>query len=224
MVEPNRAARLTEYLAYLALTEDTVTARSIDDAIWPNRKKENNATTRDPATSRLRKWLGTDEDGQLRLDVNTFELTGIDCDWYQFEAATRGPLTGVSTEQLAAAVRLVRGTPFKSAAVRNRYYSWAEPIQQAMISRIVDVCYELALRQLVDEEWLACEATLATGIDIEPGDEQLWRMRILLPTLATTGRQWRKPPVGCSRSSKASTARPNPKPLTSFAIWTKVQP
>ena len=179
VVEPNRAARLTEYLAYLALTEDTVTARSIDDAIWPNRKKENNATTRDPATSRLRKWLGTDEDGQLRLDVNTFELTGIDCDWYQFEAATRGPLTGVSTEQLAAAVRLVRGTPFKSAAVRNRYYSWAEPIQQAMISRIVDVCYELALRQLVDEEWLACEATLATGIDIEPGDEQLWRMRIL---------------------------------------------
>lgn len=179
VVEPNRAARLTEYLAYLALTEDTITARSIDDAIWPNRKKENNSTTRDPATSRLRKWLGTMEDGQLRLDVNTFQLTGVDCDWHQFEAATRAPLTKISTEQLAAAISLVRGTPFKSAAVRNLYYAWAEPIQQKMISRIVDVCYELALRQLVDEEWLACEHTLATGIDIEPGDEQLWRMRIL---------------------------------------------
>ena len=179
VVEPNRAARLTEYLAYLALTEDTITARSIDDAIWPNRKKENNSTTRDPATSRLRKWLGTMPDGQLRLDVNTFQLTGVDCDWHQFEAATRAPLTKISTEQLAAAITLVRGTPFKSAAVRNLYYAWAEPIQQKMISRIVDVCYELALRQLVDEEWLACEHTLATGIDIEPGDEQLWRMRIL---------------------------------------------
>ena len=179
VVEPNRAARLTEYLAYLALTEDSITARSIDDAIWPNRKKENNSTTRDPATSRLRKWLGSTDDGQLRLDVNTFELSGVDCDWYQFEGATRGPLDQVPTEQLAGAVQLVRGTPFKSAAVRNRYYTWAEPIQQKMISRIVDVCYELALRQMVAEEWLACEATLATGIDIEPGDEQLWRMRIL---------------------------------------------
>ena len=178
-VESNRAARLTEYLAYLALTDDTVTARSIDDAIWPNRKKENNSTTRDPATSRLRKWLGAMDDGQLRLDVNTFQLAGVDCDWHQFEAATRGSLKEIPTEQLVDAVGLVRGTPFKSAAVRGHYYSWAEPIQQKMISRIVDACYELALRQLVDEEWLACEKTLATGIDIEPGDEQLWRMRIL---------------------------------------------
>ncbi|NHB86164.1 hypothetical protein G7085_21015 [Tessaracoccus sp. HDW20] len=115
VVEANRTARLTEYLAYLVLTDDAITASSIDEAIWPNRKKENNATTRDPATSRLRKWLGTKDDGQLRLDLNTFELSGVDCDWHQFEAATRGTLSTIASEQLAGAISLVRGTPLKVA-------------------------------------------------------------------------------------------------------------
>ncbi len=178
-VEPNRAARLTEFLAFLMLTDNPITGRQCDDAIWPNRKKEDNSSTRAPATSRLRKWLGATPDGQLRLDVNNFQVSEVGCDWHEFAKTTDGPLDKIPTEQLAAALTLVRGTPFKSAAVKNLYYSWAEPIQQTMVSRIVDVVYELATRQLVDEDWLECETTLSIGIDIEPGDEELWRMRIL---------------------------------------------
>lgn len=178
-VEPNRAARLTEFLAFLMLTDNPITGRQCDDAIWPNRKKEDNSSTRAPATSRLRKWLGATLDGQLRLDVNNFQVSEVGCDWHEFAKTTDGPLDKIPTEQLAAALTLVRGTPFKSAAVKNLYYSWAEPIQQTMVSRIVDVVYELATRQLVDEDWLECETTLSIGIDIEPGDEELWRMRIL---------------------------------------------
>ena len=178
-VEPQRKNRLTEYLAYLVLSEGEATAESIDDAIWPNRKKQNNSTTRDPATSRLRKWLGTmPQSDEPRLSANTYELEddAIGCDWFQFRSATDGNLADIPTEHLSAALQLVRGLPFKGVSVR--YYGWAEPLQQEMITRIVDVCYELATRQLVDEQWLACEHTLTIGLDVEPGDEQLWRMRI----------------------------------------------
>ena len=48
-----------------------------------------------------------------------------------------------------------------------------------MITRITDVCYELATRQLVADNYTACETTLARALAVEPGDEQLWRMRIL---------------------------------------------
>lgn len=178
-VEPNRAARLTEYLAYLLLTEGPITGRGIDDAVWPNRKNEDNSATRNPVTARLRKWLGTTSEGELRLNLNTFEVVDVDTDWHQFSTATQGDLTQLPDEQLSQALSLVRGAPFRNVAVRNLYYAWAEPIQQKMISRILDVCYEQASRQLKAEEWQAAEVTLATGIDIEPGDEQLWRMRIL---------------------------------------------
>ena len=175
-VVPNRKTRLTEYLAYLVLNQPA-TSGAIDDAIWPNRSNQNNATTRDPATSRLRKWLGTTEDGDPRLNMNTFSIEDVGSDWADFQTLTTGSIDDIPRKQLQAAVNLVRGIPFKGVSVRS--YGWAEPAQQEMISRVVDACYDLATRQLVDGDYLACEATLAKGIDIEPGDEQLWRMRIL---------------------------------------------
>ncbi|WP_296139637.1 hypothetical protein [uncultured Tessaracoccus sp.] len=44
------------------------------------------------------------------------------------------------------------------------------------------------MRQLVGEEWLACERTLSVGLDVEPGDEQLWRMRIVAAFARRNGR------------------------------------
>lgn len=178
-VEEKRQKRLVEYLAYLMLTEDASNITAIDDAIWPNRKTQDNTSTRNSVTSRLRKWLGLQEGTDIpRLEMNTYVVTDVGCDWFDFQALTQGAsLEEVPTQNLQAAVELLQGPVLKGAGVR--YWAWAEPIQQEMISRIVDACYELAARQLVDEEYLACEATLAKGLDIEPGDEQLWRMRIL---------------------------------------------
>lgn len=177
-IEQQRKGRLLEYLAYLVLSEGEATSESIDDAIWPNRKKQNNSTTRDPATSRLRKWLGTMPDGEPRLTMNTYELEegAVGCDWFELREMTAGRMQDIPTSQLEAALGLVRGLPFKGVSVR--YYGWAEPLQQEMITRIVETAYELATRQLVSEEWQACERTCAVALDVEPGDEQLWRMRI----------------------------------------------
>lgn len=176
-VEPNRAKRLLEYLAYLMFTPN-VTGDSIDDAIWPNRKTQKN-NQRDPSTSKLRHWLGTTaDDGQPRLAPRTYQVSDVGSDWHDFQRLIGdGPLDQVPTTNLKHAVSLIGGVPFKATGAR--YYAWAEELRQTMITRVVDVCCELATRQLVDENWADGEHTLAKAIDIEPGDEELWRMRIL---------------------------------------------
>lgn len=176
-VEQKRRRRLIEYLAYLMLT-DQPTIAGIDEAIWPGRRTQDNTATRNSATSRLRKWLGNQQNSdEPRLVPGTYHVLDVGCDWLDFNHLTNGKLAELPTSQLQAAVELIQGPILEGSGIR--YWGWAEPCRQAMITRAVDVCYELALRELLDEDYLGCEATLAKVLGIEPGDEQLWRMRIL---------------------------------------------
>jgi peptidoglycan-binding lysM len=174
--ETKRQKRMIEYLAYLMLTP-TVSIDSIDEAIWPNRRTQDNTATRNSVTSRLRKWIGTTTSQTPRLEMNTYKVNDVGCDWTDFQNLTNQPLARIPTPNLTAAVDLVHGPVLKGAGIR--YWAWAEPLRQEMITRITDVCYELATRQLVADNYTACETTLARALAVEPGDEQLWRMRIL---------------------------------------------
>lgn len=180
-VEPSKRARLLEYAAYLALhAESSHTA--IDDAIWPNRSTEDNLNTRNPATSKLRRWVGTDPDGREYLPRHqaghgyAFDptvRTDLD-DWNDLLPA--GPLHA-PTENLEAALRLVRGRPFEGH--HRRYYGWAEPLTQRLTGDIVDAASELANRRLAEGQWRAVEEACVIGLRIEPAYERLWRLRIL---------------------------------------------
>lgn len=180
-VEPSKRARLLEYAAYLAL-HPGASHTAIDDAIWPNRKTEDNLNTRNPATSKLRRWVGTNPEGaeylprhqagagyaflpEVRTDVDLWD-----------ELLTDGPLHAPS-ESLEEALRLVRGRPFEGH--HRRYYAWSEHIAQRLISEIVDASYELARRRLMEGRWRAAEEAVVIGLRIEPAQERLWRMRIL---------------------------------------------
>lgn len=174
--ETKRQKRMIEYLAYLMLTP-AVSIDSIDEAIWPNRRAQDNTATRNSVTSRLRKWIGTTSNNTPRLEMNTYKVNDVGCDWTDFQNLTNQPLARIPTPNLNAAVGLVQGPVLKGAGIR--YWAWAEPLRQEMITRITDVCYELATRQLVADDYTACETTLACALAVEPGDEQLWRMRIL---------------------------------------------
>lgn len=179
-VEPNKKARLTEYAAYLAL-HPGASHTSIDEAIWPNRKTESNLNTRNTATAKLRKWVGKGPAGQdylprhpaagyaftpqVRTDVDTWD-----------ELLVAGPLNAPS-ENLEAALKLVRGRPF--AGRPTRYYAWTETIAHRLISEIVDASYELGRRRLMEGRYRAAEAAVVIGLSIEPAQERLWRIRIL---------------------------------------------
>lgn len=180
-VEPSKRARLLEYAAYLVL-HPGATHTAIDDAIWPDRKTEDNLNTRNPATSKLRRWVGTDPDGREYLPRHQAgagyaflpSVTSDVDDWDLL--LQRSPLTA-PTENLEAALRLVRGIPFEGT--HRRRYAWAEPLKQRLISEIVDASFELTRRRLMEGRWLAAEQSVVVGLRVEPAQENLWRLRIL---------------------------------------------
>lgn len=178
-VEPTKRGRLVELVAYLALNPGA-THHQIDDAIWPDRRNQDNLNTRNTATSKLRRWLGTDPQGAdylPRFDGDGYRLSGVGSDLSQWrQLLGPRPLTS-TTEHLEEALRLVRGVPFEG--VHPSRYAWAEPLRQQLISEIVDVSYELGRRRLMEGRWLAAEQAVVVGLRLDPVNETLWRLRIL---------------------------------------------
>ncbi|GAB2471191.1 bacterial transcriptional activator domain-containing protein [Xylanimonas ulmi] len=81
------------------------------------------------------------------------------------------------TENLEAALTLVRGTPFEGT--HRRRYAWAEPIRQRLTSEIVDASHALAKRRLMEGRWRTAEGAVVVGLRVDPAQEALWRLRIL---------------------------------------------
>lgn len=180
-VEPSRRERLVEFAAYLAL-HPGATHRAIDDAIWPDRKTEDNLTTRNPATTKLRRWLGANADGQDYLPRHQagegYALQpSVTVDAVDWDGLLEHDPINCTTERLEQALALVRGIPFEGAHPKR--YAWAEPIKQRLIGEIVDASYELARRRLMEGRWRAAEQAVVVGLRIEPAQESLWRLRIL---------------------------------------------
>jgi DNA-binding SARP family transcriptional activator len=179
-VEQSRRSRLTEYAAYLALHPGT-TAAAIDEAIWPDRRREDNQTTRHTATSRLRAWLDDDPEGNPYLPVHQGThyafLQDVRTDWDDWRALLpNGPLRAPA-DDLEGALSLVRGRPFDGAHPRR--YAWAEPIRRTMIDQIVDAAHELARHHAREGNWRGAEDAVVIGLALDPALERLWRVRIL---------------------------------------------
>lgn len=182
-VEDTKRNRLLELAAYLALNPGAAHT-AIDDAIWPNRKSNDNLNTRNTATSKLRSWLGKTSDGEDYLPRHQSGggagyrfLPAVRCDWGLWTELLPGGPMRAATEHLEQALQLVHGRPFDGAHPRR--YAWAEPIRQRMISEIVDASYELARRRLMQGRWRAVEQAVVIGLALEPALERLWRLRIL---------------------------------------------
>lgn len=180
-VEPKKRGRLLELAAFLVL-HPQVTAAAIDDAIWPDRRSDDNLNTRNTATSKLRRWTGQDADGQDYLPrqragggYGFVRAVTTDVDTWK-QLLGDNPMEA-STGNLQAALKLVRGIPFEGTS-RGRY-AWAEPVRQRLISQIVDAAWTLAKRHLMDGRWAAAEEAAVVGLGVEPAQENLWRLRIL---------------------------------------------
>ena len=175
-VEPSKIKRLTEYLAFLVLHPGT-TSSAIDEALWPDRTGEN-ASTRNTATSKLRKWLGQDPDGQPYLPPFVYDASRIGCDWHDWRALVGDqPATALTTEQLVGAWSLVRGAPF--SGIMRRSYRWADRLTQTLLIELADVAHELARRRCQAKDFRGAHDVLAAALSFLPAEESLWRLRIL---------------------------------------------
>ncbi|MEV6020351.1 hypothetical protein [Streptomyces sp. NPDC051997] len=138
----------------------------------------------------LRRALGNDPNGDpyvpRRINGDTpYRLAeGVRCDWTRFvqlaqRALPHGP---DGLPDLEKALSLVRGRPFGT-----RPPAWAEPHQQEMITRIVDVAHTVATlrtQQGPHHDLGAARKAITTGLDVDRTAELLYRDLMVLESAA----------------------------------------
>jgi nucleoid-associated protein YgaU len=173
-IEPSKRRQLLEIAAYLSLHPGG-DRNLLNEAIWPGAPALDN--TRHTALSKLRKWLGTNDDGVdyvPRVLIDGYRMhPHVRSDWQQWqELLPDGPAQANNTT-LRSALALVKGKPF--AGTNPRHYAWAEPTRQDMISAIADTAHELARRSLLEGDATGARQAAAAGLYADPGAELLWR-------------------------------------------------
>jgi len=129
----------------------------------------------------LRSSLGNDSAGnpyvpRRKSGDDPYRLSpGVRCDWTRFlQLAERAlPLGPSGLPDLERALSLVRGRPFG-----GRPQPWAEPCQQEMITRIVDVAHTVATYRTLagpNHDLSAARQAVATGLDVDETAELLYR-------------------------------------------------
>ncbi|MEU6324418.1 hypothetical protein [Streptomyces sp. NPDC047009] len=134
----------------------------------------------------LRRALGNDPTGtpyvpRRRLGEDPYRLSpAVRCDWSDFlhlveHALPHGPAGLPDLEQ---ALGLVRGRPFGA-----RPLPWAEPHQQEMTTRIIDIAHTVATYRTAagpHHDLSKARHAIATGLDVDDSAELLYRdwMRI----------------------------------------------
>jgi nucleoid-associated protein YgaU len=129
----------------------------------------------------LRRSLGNDPDGnpyvpRRKTGQDPYRLSpAVRCDWTRFlqlveHALPSGP---AGLPDLERALSLVRGKPFGGAPL-----PWAEPHQQEMTTRIVDVAHTVATYRTApgpQHDLSAARQAVATGLDVDNTAELLYR-------------------------------------------------
>ncbi|GAA3797415.1 hypothetical protein GCM10022403_034140 [Streptomyces coacervatus] len=129
----------------------------------------------------LRRSLGNDPAGNPYVrrrssGEDPYQLApGVRCDWSRFlQLVERAlPLGPSGLTDLEKALTLVRGRPFGGKAL-----PWAEPYQQEMVTRIIDVAHTVATHRTPagpHHDLSTARQAVATGLDVDDTAELLYR-------------------------------------------------
>ncbi|MFF7358334.1 hypothetical protein ACFZA1_37760 [Streptomyces filipinensis] len=129
----------------------------------------------------LRSSLGSDSAGNLyvprrKAGEDPYRLApAVRCDWTRFlQLVERAlPLGPSGLTDLEKALTLVRGKPFGGWPL-----PWAEPYQQEMITRIIDIAHTVATYRTQagsHHDLSAARQAVATGLDVDDTAELLYR-------------------------------------------------
>lgn len=137
--------------------------------------------TRRSNTSRLRGWLGSDEDGRpylpeaysgrIRLDPS------VRSDWQEVQIMLGRGVELASDAGLVAILRLVRGAPLADAPPGG--WTWAEEMRITASAALRDVAYALAERSLAANDLDRARWAIGRGLVAAPGDETLLRQLLV---------------------------------------------
>jgi DNA-binding SARP family transcriptional activator/LysM repeat protein len=177
-----------ELVAYLNLN-GAVTGRQVQEAFWPDTAQASNNQRR--LTKTVRVSLGNSPDGQALLPENIdhhgYRLhPAVRSDWDDFRAQTGGDPAAADTEDLVAALRLVRGQPL-TGGNRRRWWHWIAVPEEEMIAAVLDTADELADRALAAHDHATARFAARIAQSVDPLNEAGWRIH--LRVVAQTGDQ-----------------------------------
>ena len=149
-----------------------------DQAVW---QKPKQTKTRSNLTNLTRNWIGNAPDGHPYVAEWTkargYRLTeDMAIDWNIFRATAGRNLARATTEDLLDALTLVYGPPL-AGDTQNL------STQLEMTQTIADVAHEAACRELNAGQPGPAAWAAAKGIDVDPGNEKLWRLLIRATSL-----------------------------------------
>ncbi|MFI7114921.1 LysM peptidoglycan-binding domain-containing protein [Amycolatopsis sp. NPDC049868] len=179
-VEGKKINRLTELAAFLLL-HPGASADEISRQLGTGTRPWSPAT-RQGYISRLRTWLGHDENGDLYLpnleaDGGGYRLSkSMNSDWQRFrQLAALDPNRDDSDRRarLEAALELVTGMPFSNIGPGR--YAWNSWHQREMIDSIVDAAHILAEACQQTGDLPAARRAILRGLLAEPVSELLYR-------------------------------------------------
>lgn len=171
---PARAVRqCQEYCAWILANPAATAAQMTRELLVAD-------TTRRSNMSRLRAWLGADEDGEPYLPgaySGRISLhPQVSSDWEQFQALIVPGVNRVADAVLEEALAMVHGAPLADAAPGE--WGWAEQMRSDMVSAIRDVGVELGGRQLARGDHEEARRTVTRALLASPDDERL--LQVLL--------------------------------------------
>ncbi len=136
--------------------------------------------TRRSNMSRLRSWLGSDDQGVAYLpDAYTGRIMlhpGVSSDWEQLQLCINGGVNRVGDAALVEALRLVRGAPLADAAPGQ--WHWAEQLRADIVSTIRDIGVVLGTRALHSGNLELAAWAVDRGLVAAPDDELLSGVQI----------------------------------------------
>ncbi|WP_054685130.1 hypothetical protein [Microbacterium sp. No. 7] len=186
---PRQAApgRGVELVAYLHLHPHASTGQ-FASAFWPNAAPQAASMSMRKLTNHTRNWLGATDTDPPRSYLPRYEPAegyrldlGIRSDWSDFQDLVGTDLTVAGSDDLLAALRLVRGQPF--TGIKQRFWAWCHLDMEEMIARISDVADELFGRAYAARDHARAQFAATVGNVVDPVNEIAWR-NLMLSALA----------------------------------------
>lgn len=177
-LDTTRRQRLVELAAYLSLCPGRDGA-ALRAAMWPGRPITSSLPS--ALVDRLRRRLGSDPDGEPYVlpysRAHGYRLhPSVTTDWQRWQAALPHPPASATSQDLEAAIWLVRGHPLDGGGPSR--YGWADRHRRQMITSITAAALELAERYLAHDEWAMADHAVHLGLRADGAHPGLWRTRL----------------------------------------------
>jgi DNA-binding SARP family transcriptional activator len=174
-------AKSVELLVYLAMHPEGADADELWEALWPDRPMSPALlhTTVSVARRSLRESAERPPLVSDAREGRLYHLAGpLQLDWDRFvqlaEDGTRGGHASADALALAAALDLVRGVPFTTAASGS--YDWARSERTEMEAAIGSVAERLGQLRLERGDVIGARQAARRGLRGAPYDERLYRL------------------------------------------------